>query len=113
MGAFGITLFAHGSFLVLGFGETAIGNMDPKNIMLLLIFSLPAIAISQLLLIWAAGRLGILMASLHMNAVPFYVMLIVVMFLGDPWGWDQAIGGVLVATGVLLAQAPGPKKAVP
>jgi len=48
-----------------------------------------------------------------MNAVPFYVMLIVVMFLGDPWGWDQAIGAALVATGVLLAQAPGPKKAVP
>ena len=87
--------------------------MDSKHIMMLLIFSLPAIAISQLLWIWAAGRLGILMASLHMNAVPFYVMLIVVMFLGDPWCWDQAIGAVLVATGVLLAQAPGLKKAVP
>jgi len=57
--------------------------------------------------------LGILIASLHMNAVPFYVMLIVVMFLGDPWGWDQAIGAVLVATGVLLAQAPDQKKAEP
>jgi len=113
VGAFVITLLVHGSFLVLGFGETEIGNMDPKHIMILLIFSLPAIAISQLLWIWAAGRLGILMASLHMNAVPFYGMLIVVMFLGDPWRWDQAIGAVLVATGVLLAQAPGPKKAVP
>ncbi len=113
VGALVITLFVHGSFLVLGFGETEIGNMDSRHIMMLLIFSLPAIAISQLLWIWAAGRLGILMASLHMNAVPFYVMLIVVMFLGDPWGWDQAIGAVLVATGVLLAQAPGPKKAVP
>jgi len=41
------------------------------------------------------------------------VMLIVVIFLGDPWSWDQAISAVLVATGVLLAQAPGPKKAVP
>jgi len=113
VGALVITLFVHGSFLVLGFGETEIGNIDSKHIMMLLIFSLPAIAISQLLWIWAAGRLGILMASLHMNAVPFYVMVIVVMFLGDPWGWDQAIGAVLVATGVLLAQAPGPKKAVP
>ena len=113
VGALVITLFVHGSFLVLGFGETEIGNMDSKHIMMLLIFSLPAIAISQLLWIWAAGRLGILMASLHMNAVPFYVMLIGVMLLGDPWAWDQAIGAVLVATGVLLAQAPGPKKAVP
>jgi drug/metabolite transporter (DMT)-like permease len=48
-----------------------------------------------------------------MNAVPFYVMLIVVMLFGDPWGWDQAIGAALVVTGVLLAQAPGLKKAVP
>ena len=87
--------------------------MDSRHIMMLLIFSLPAIAISQLLWIWAAGGLGILLASLHMNAVPFYVMVIVVIFLGDPWGWDQAIGAALVATGVLLAQAPGLKKAVP
>ena len=113
VGALVITLFVHGSFLVLGFGETEIGNMDSKHIMMLLIFSLPAIAISQLLWIWAAGRLGILLASLHMNAVPFYVMAIVVMFLGDPWRWDQAIGAVFVVTGVLLAQAPGPKKGVP
>ena len=104
-------LFVHGSFLVLGFGETEIGNMDSNNIMLLLIFSLPAIAISQLLWILAVGKLGILMASLHMNAVPFYVMLIVVMFLGEPWGWDQAIGAIFVATGVFLAQAPAPKGA--
>ena len=113
VGALVITLMVHGSFLVLGFGETEIGNMDSRHIMMLLIFSLPAIAISQLLWIWAAEGLGILLASLHMNAVPFYVMVIVVIFLGDPWGWDQVIGAALVATGVLLAQAPGPKKAVP
>ena len=111
IGSLVITLLAHGSFLLLSFGETEIGNMDHKHIMILLIFSLPALAISQLVWIWAAGRLGILMASLHMNAVPFYVMLIVVMFLGDPWGWDQAIGAVFVATGVYLAQAPVPKGA--
>ena len=113
VGALIITLMVHGSFLVLGFGETEIGNLDSRHIMILLIFSLPAIAISQLLWIWAAGGLGILLASLHMNAVPFYVMLIVVMLFGDTWDWDQAIGAVLVATGVLLAQAPGPTKVVP
>ena len=113
VGALIITLMVHGSFLVLGFGETEIGNLDSRHIMILLIFSLPAIAISQLLWIWAAGGLGLLLASLHMNAVPFYVMLIVVMLFGDPWGWDQAIGAFLVATGVLLAQAPGPTKVVP
>ena len=112
VGALVITLMVHLSFLVLGIGETEIGNLDSRHIMILLIFSLPAIAISQLLWIWAAGGLGLLLASLHMNAVPFYVMLIVVMLFGDPWVWDQAIGAVLVATGVLLAQAPGPTKLV-
>ena len=110
-GALVMTLFVHVSSLLLGFGETNIGNIDPQQIMLILIFSLPAIAISQLLWIWAAGGLGILLASLHMNAVPFYVMVLVSMFLGDPWGWDQAIGGALVATGVFLAQAHRMKKA--
>ena len=109
VGALVITLLIHGSFLVLGFGETEIGKMDSWHITMLLIFSLPAVAISQLLWIWAAGGMGILLASLHMNAVPFYVMVIVVMFLGDPWGWYQAIGAALVTTGVLLAQAPWPE----
>ena len=113
VGALVITLMVHWSFLVLGFGETEIGNMDLQHIMMLLIFSLPAFAISTLLWIWAAGGLGLMMASLHVNAVPFYVMVIVVIFLGYPWSWDQAIGAVLVATGVLLAQAPGPTKVVP
>ena len=113
VGALVITLMVHWSFLVLGFGETEIGNMDLQHIMMLLIFSLPAFAISTLLWIWAAGGLGLMMASLHVNAVPFYVMVIVVIFLGDPWSWDQAIGAAIVATGVLLAQAPGLKKAEP
>ena len=113
VGALVITLMVHWSFLVLGFGETEIGNMDLQHIMMLLIFSLPAFAISTLLWIWAAGGLGLIMASLHVNAVPFYVMVIVVIFLGYPWSWDQAIGAAIVASGVILAQAPGLKKAKP
>lgn len=106
------TNFVYITFLVFNIGETEIGSIDSKHIIILLLFSLPAIAISQLLWIWAAGRLGILMASLHMNAVPFYVMLIIVVFSEDLWNWDRAIGGLIVATGILVAQTPELKKLI-
>lgn len=69
----------------------------------LLLFGVGSLAISQVLWIMAVGQLGIGLSSLHMNAVPFYVMLI--MFaLGSAWNWPQAYGAVIVAIGVLIAQ---------
>lgn len=69
----------------------------------LALFGVGSLAISQVLWIMAVGQLGIGLSSLHMNAVPFYVMLI--MFaLGSPWNWPQAFGAVVVAIGVLIAQ---------
>jgi drug/metabolite transporter (DMT)-like permease len=38
-----------------------------------------------------------------MNAVPFYVMLIVFLF-GGPWNWWQSAGAVIVVAGALIAQ---------
>ena len=57
--------------------------------------------------LWIRGAsgLGILMASLHMNAVPFYVMVIVVLFLGESWNWWQTVGAAVVAAGVIVAQS--------
>lgn len=69
----------------------------------LALFGIGSLAISQVLWIVAVGQLGIGLSSLHMNAVPFYVMLI--MFaLGHGWNWPQAYGAVIVAIGVLIAQ---------
>lgn len=69
----------------------------------LALFGIGSLAISQVLWIMAVGQLGIGLSSLHMNAVPFYVMLI--MFaLGSAWNWPQAYGAVIVALGVLIAQ---------
>ncbi len=69
----------------------------------LALFGVGSLAISQVLWIMAVGQIGIGLSSLHMNAVPFYVMLI--MFaLGSPWNWPQAFGAVVVAFGVLIAQ---------
>jgi drug/metabolite transporter (DMT)-like permease len=65
--------------------------------------SLGSVALSQTLWIMSVGLLGVGISSLHMNAVPFYVMLIT-FALGGPWNWVQAAGAALVVLGVLVAQ---------
>lgn len=69
----------------------------------LILASIGSVAISQTLWIISVGRLGIGIASLHMNAVPFYVMLLA-FALGGAWNWRQAAGAAIVVLGVLLAQ---------
>jgi drug/metabolite transporter (DMT)-like permease len=49
-------------------------------------FGIGSMAIAQLLWIVSVGRIGIGAASMHMNAVPFYVMLMVFV-AGGPWNW--------------------------
>lgn len=83
----------------------AIGTPE---VLALCIFAIFGMAICQLTWIAGIGHLGIGTATLHMNAAPFYVMVFLFL-LGDPWNWVQAAGAVLVAAGVLLAQA-GPAR---
>ena len=61
------------------------------------------LAISQVLWIMSIGSLGIAMSSLHINATPFYVMLIL-FALGGAWNWTQATAAAVVGLGVLVAQ---------
>jgi drug/metabolite transporter (DMT)-like permease len=61
------------------------------------------IVISQFLWILGVSKLGIGIASFHLNAVPFYVMLIMVAF-GGSWDWDQALGATILMLGVVVAQ---------
>lgn len=67
------------------------------------VFSVGSLAISQLLWIISVGRLGIGWSALHINAAPFYVMLIL-FALGGAWDWRQVGAAVLVVLGVLIAQ---------
>ena len=75
----------------------------------LLIYALGSLAASQLLWIHGVRRLGIGIASMHINAAPFYVMAFM-MLLGQPWNGWQAAGAVVVGIGVLISQL-GPRTA--
>ena len=100
-----VVIIIYGLCLITGLGQTNIGSISSKNIVLLVVMSVASIAIAQLLWIWGADRLGILFASLHMNIAPFYVMAIVVVFMGEQWVWGQALGAIIVGVGVLIAQS--------
>jgi drug/metabolite transporter (DMT)-like permease len=69
----------------------------------LAIFAIGGLAISQVLWIRSVGHLGIALSSLHINATPFYVMLIL-FALGGVWNWTQAAAALVVGLGVLIAQ---------
>ena len=99
-----VTLVWYGISIVAGFGETHIGTIDTGDWLPLFIFLLPSSGIAQLLWIRGAGKLGILLASFHMNAVPFYVMVILVSLSLGQWHWLQAGAVALVALGVLVSQ---------
>ena len=74
-----------------------------EHLGLLLIYACLAIGISQILWIKSVAKLGIGVSSFHLNAAPFYVMLML-FFLGDSWIWHQTIGAIIVIIGVILAQ---------
>ena len=105
LGALFVVLLIYLGMLAIGLSGTQVGSLDRTNLGLLLFSALFSMALAQFLWIRGAAGLGILLASLHMNAVPFYVMLIVVLFLDADWNWMQAGGAALVMAGVLTTQA--------
>ncbi len=91
------------AYSAVGGPPTDWAALGVREVSALMLFGVGSLAISQVLWIVAVGRLGIGMSSLHMNAVPFYVMLILFL-LGQGWNWPQAIGAAVVGVGVLIAQ---------
>ncbi len=79
------------------------GQLGTIDWLRLLAFSVGSLGVSQVLWIMSVGKLGIGLAALHINAAPFYVMLIT-WALGSPWNWMQALGAAIVGLGVLAAQ---------
>lgn len=81
----------------------AFGGWGWAEIGAMLLFSVGALGISQVMWIMSVERLGIGLSALHINAAPFYVMLILFAW-GAPWVWPQAIAAAVVGLGVLIAQ---------
>ena len=105
IGCLTVVFLAYIGSVIIGLKESHIGLTGTREITLLIIMAVASIALAQLLWIWGAGGLGILLASLHMNIAPFYVMAIVVVFMGEQWNWSQAFGAALVGFAVLIAQS--------
>lgn len=77
--------------------------VDGLQMSYLLIYALAGMALSQLMWIASVGRLGVAIASLHINIAPFYVMLMM-LALGADWSWTKAFGAAIVALGLVIAQ---------
>lgn len=77
--------------------------VNAEQITMLTIYALAAGALSQVMWIVSVGRLGIAVASFHINVAPFYVMLLM-LALGDGWNWTKACGALIVILGVVIAQ---------
>ena len=60
--------------------------------------------ISQALWLSAVKYLGIGLAGYHLNAAPFYVMLVLLVVFGVPWNPMQVIGAIVLLLGVVVAQ---------
>ena len=67
------------------------------------IYGIGAMAISQVLFLYAVAGVGITVAAMHINVAPFYVMVLAAM-LGADWSWGQVAATGLVVLGVLIAQ---------
>ena len=86
-----------------GFDVRPSAAMDRHQAGLLAIYALAGMALSQVMWIASVGRLGVAVASFHINVAPFYVMLYL-LALGGGWDWQAALGAAIVAAGVVLAQ---------
>lgn len=102
----GAAVFTTISFLVLfNLGLIEIPNKITNNqLFSLIVYSVIAMAISQLLFIASIDKIGIAITSLHLNFSPFYVMIIL-FILGGAWDLRAAVGASIVAFGVWLAQS--------
>ncbi len=77
--------------------------IDVQQMGMLVIYALVSLGLSQVLFIASVGKLGVALASFHINIAPFYVMLIMLV-LGEEWNWTRALGASIVAVAVVLAQ---------
>ena len=101
-GAAVFTTISFAVFFTLGLIEIP-NRLSSGQFLSLIIYSVIAMAISQVFFIAAIDKVGIAITSLHLNFSPFYVMIILFV-LGGTWDLRAVIGASIVAFGVWLAQ---------
>ena len=97
---------------VLGLEVMPTRQVDAPQMGMLVFYALFSMGLSQFFFIASVGKLGVALASFHMNITPFYVM-IVMLALGEDWNWTRALGAALVALAVVLAQDRKPRPVQP
>ncbi len=105
-----VTLLA-GTLLLLpfAFGASLSGvlalryALTPYHLGLLAWMVVASIGLSMVFWLAGAQRLGVTVASMHQNVVPFYVLLFA-LFAGASVRWTQVVGALLVVCGAVLAQ---------
>lgn len=97
------TIAVYAVFILFDLPGAQATSLDNSGWMLMLIYAWVSLAISQSFWITGVGKLGVGLASFHLNAAPFYVMLIL-LALGGSWNWMQAFGALVLAAGVVIAQ---------
>lgn len=103
IGATIFSIVAFALFSIFGWSGTHFAALDPWGWSMLFIYAWGAMALSQVFWIFGVAHLGIGIASFHLNAAPFYVMLIL-LAMGGTWDWYKASGAAALGLGVILAQ---------
>lgn len=98
-----VTAAIYGGMIAFGMDVVPNHQIGATEWAWLWIYALAGLAISQLLWVAAVGQIGVALASFHINATPFYVMILM-LFMGAAWDWRAAIGAAIVIAGVGVAQ---------
>ena len=104
LGITGFCAFVFFGALIFEIPGTTVPTPTDNDFILLLIYAWCALGLSQWMWIRGVGQVGVGVASFHLNAAPFYVMLVMLIF-GYGWSWLQAIGACVLAVGVIMAQS--------
>jgi len=96
---------------IVHWGKLAELSFSSTSTDLLLITWLCVFGVGAAMVYWmmSAERIGVTVAAIHINVVPFYVLMLMLVF-GGSLLLSQVAGAVLVAAGVVLAQVASSSK---
>jgi drug/metabolite transporter (DMT)-like permease len=80
-------------------------SASPRGLVLLLWLGAIAVGASAVLWFWAGRRIGVTIAAMHHNMVPFYVIVMAAL-AGAEVTAQHILGAALVIAGAVLAQVP-------